>query len=136
MATSTKTEPLLAPDLQRRKQMAEAFMAQWLQAPQAQMVSGHYVAPSWTQHLNQALQGYRRLNALAIHKIRPGGLLFTFSCSQVVSRDDFRRSVFVAAANTGRNVRIFHQTGQPADHPVNIYHPESEYLKGLILYIE
>lgn len=95
--------------------------------------------PAFAKHqtaLNQALQGYRRLNALAIHKIRPGGLLFTFSCSQVVSRDDFRRSVFVAAANTGRNVRILHQTGQPADHPVNIYHPESEYLKGLILYIE
>jgi len=95
--------------------------------------------PAFAKHqtaLNQALQGYRRLNALAIQKIRPGGLLFTFSCSQVVSRDDFRRSVFVAAANTGRNVRILYQTGQPADHPVNIYHPESEYLKGLVLYIE
>mgnify|MGYP000998529262 FL=1 len=95
--------------------------------------------PAFAKHqtaLNQALQGYRRLNALAIQKIRPGGLLFTFSCSQVVSRDDFRRSVFVAAANTGRNVRILHQTGQPADHPVNIYHPESEYLKGLVLHIE
>jgi len=95
--------------------------------------------PAFAKHqtaLTQALQGYRRLNALAIKKIRPGGLLFTFSCSQVVNRDDFRRSVFVAAANTGRNVRILHQTGQPADHPVNIYHPESEYLKGLILYIE
>ncbi|MRR21209.1 class I SAM-dependent rRNA methyltransferase, partial [bacterium] len=89
--------------------------------------------PAFAKHqtaLNQALQGYRRLNALAIQKIRPGGLLFTFSCSQVVSRDDFRRSVFVAAANTGRNVRILYQTGQPEDHPVNIYHPESEYLKG------
>ncbi len=95
--------------------------------------------PAFAKHqtaLNQALQGYRRLNALAIQKIRPGGLLFTFSCSQVVSRDDFRRSVFVAAANTGRNVRILSQTGQPADHPVNIYHPESEYLKGLVLFIE
>jgi 23S rRNA (cytosine1962-C5)-methyltransferase len=95
--------------------------------------------PAFAKHqtaLNQALQGYRRLNALAIQKIRPGGLLFTFSCSQVVSRDEFRRSVFVAAANTGRNVRILYQTGQPADHPVNIYHPESEYLKGLVLYIE
>ena len=95
--------------------------------------------PAFAKHqtaLNQALQGYRRLNALAIQKIRPGGLLFTYSCSQVVSRDDFRRSVFVAAANTGRNVRILYQTGQPADHPVNIYHPESEYLKGLVLYIE
>jgi 23S rRNA (cytosine1962-C5)-methyltransferase len=95
--------------------------------------------PAFAKHqtaLNQALQGYRRLNALAMQKIKPGGILFTFSCSQVVSREDFRRSVFVAAANTGRNVRILDQTGQPADHPVNIYHPESEYLKGLVLYIE
>ncbi len=95
--------------------------------------------PAFAKHqtaLNQALQGYRRLNAIAIQKIKPGGILFTFSCSQVVSRDDFRRSVFVAAANTGRNVRILHQTGQPADHPVNIYHPESEYLKGLVLFVE
>lgn len=95
--------------------------------------------PAFAKHqtaLDKALQGYRRLNAEAIRKIRSGGLLFTFSCSQVVSRTDFRRSVFVAAANTGRNVRILHQTGQPADHPINIYHPESEYLKGLVLYIE
>jgi len=95
--------------------------------------------PAFAKHqaaLNQALQGYRRLNALAIQKVKPGGIIFTFSCSQVVSRDDFRRSVFVAAANTGRNVRIIHQTGQPPDHPVNIYHPESEYLKGLVLFVE
>ncbi len=95
--------------------------------------------PAFAKHqtaLSQALQGYRRLNALALKKIKPGGLLFTYSCSQVVSREDFRRSVFVAAANTGRNVRILHQTGQPPDHPVNIYHPESEYLKGLVLYVE
>jgi 23S rRNA (cytosine1962-C5)-methyltransferase len=95
--------------------------------------------PAFAKHqtaLSQALQGYRRLNALAMKKIKSGGIIFTFSCSQVVSRDDFRRSVFVAAANTGRTVRILHQTGQPADHPVNIYHPESEYLKGLVLYIE
>jgi len=95
--------------------------------------------PAFAKHqaaLDKALQGYRRLNAIAIEKIKPGGIVFTFSCSQVVSRDDFRRSVFVAAANTGRNVRILHQTGQPPDHPVNIYHPESEYLKGLVLYIE
>ncbi len=95
--------------------------------------------PAFAKHqtaLDQALQGYRRLNAIALQKIKPGGILFTFSCSQVVSRDDFRRSVFVASANTGRNVRILHQTGQPADHPVNIYHPESEYLKGLVLYVE
>jgi 23S rRNA (cytosine1962-C5)-methyltransferase len=95
--------------------------------------------PAFAKHqtaLDKALQGYRRLNAIAIEKIKPGGIIFTFSCSQVVSRDDFRRSVFVAAANTGRSVRILHQTGQPPDHPVNIYHPESEYLKGLVLYIE
>lgn len=95
--------------------------------------------PAFAKHqtaLSQALQGYRRLNALALQKIAPGGVIFTFSCSQVVSRDDFRRSVFVAAANTGRNVRILHQMGQPPDHPVNIYHPESEYLKGLVLYVE
>lgn len=95
--------------------------------------------PAFAKHqsaINRALQGYRRLNAAALSKIKPGGILFTFSCSQVVSRDDFRRSVFVAAANTGRKVRIMHQTGQPADHPVNIYHPESEYLKGLVLYVD
>ena len=95
--------------------------------------------PAFAKHqtaLDKALQGYRRLNAIAIEKIKPGGIIFTFSCSQVVSRDDFRRSVFVAAANTGRSVRILHQTGQPPDHPVNIYHPESEYLKGFVLYIE
>lgn len=95
--------------------------------------------PAFAKHhnaLDKALQGYRRLNAIAIEKIRPGGIVFTFSCSQVVSREDFRRSVFVAAANTGRNVRILHQTGQPPDHPVSIYHPESEYLKGLVLFIE
>jgi 23S rRNA (cytosine1962-C5)-methyltransferase len=95
--------------------------------------------PAFAKHqnvINKALQGYRRLNAIAMERIRPGGLLFTFSCSQVVSRDDFRRSLFVAAANTGRTVRIVDQMGQPADHPVNIYHPESEYLKGFILHIE
>jgi len=95
--------------------------------------------PAFAKHQNvltKALQGYRRLNAIAMERIRPGGLLFTFSCSQVVSRDDFRRSLFVAAANTGRTVRIVDQMGQPADHPVNIYHPESEYLKGFILHVE
>ena len=95
--------------------------------------------PAFAKHQNvltKALQGYRRLNAIAMERIRPGGILFTFSCSQVVSRDDFRRSLFVAAANTGRTVRIVDQMGQPADHPVNIYHPESEYLKGFVLHIE
>ncbi len=95
--------------------------------------------PAFAKHLSatdQALKGYRRLNALAMRKIRPGGMLFTFSCSQAVSREQFRRSLFVAAAGIGRRVRIMHQTGQPADHPVSLFHPESEYLKGVVLYIE
>ena len=86
--------------------------------------------------LNNALQGYRKLNAKAFEKIRPGGILFTFSCSQVVSKENFRLAVFSAAAQSGRNIRILHQLTQPADHPVNIYHPEGEYLKGLVLYVE
>lgn len=95
--------------------------------------------PAFAKHqkaLANALQGYRRINAAALKKIKPGGILFTFSCSQVVSRDDFRRTIFVAAANSGRVVRILHQMSQPPDHPVNIYHPESEYLKGLVLHVE
>ncbi|MDY6802097.1 MAG: class I SAM-dependent rRNA methyltransferase [Bacteroidota bacterium] len=95
--------------------------------------------PAFAKHhnvLHNALQGYKRLNAKAIEKIKPGGILFTFSCSQVVSRENFRKSVFAAAANTGRNVRILHQLTQPSDHPVNIYHPEGEYLKGMVVYIE
>lgn len=86
--------------------------------------------------LNNALQGYKRLNAKAIEQIRSGGVLFTFSCSQVVSKENFRKSVFAAAANTGRHVRILHQLTQPPDHPVSIYHPEGEYLKGLVLQVE
>lgn len=86
--------------------------------------------------LHQALQGYKRLNVKALQSIQKGGILFTFSCSQVVSRENFRKSVFVAAANTGRSVRILYQLSQPLDHPVNIYHPEGEYLKGLVLYVE
>ncbi len=86
--------------------------------------------------LRNALQGYRKLNAKALEKIKPGGILFTFSCSQAVSRENFRAAVFTAAAMSGRNVRILHQLAQPADHPVNIYHPEGEYLKGLVLYVE
>jgi 23S rRNA (cytosine1962-C5)-methyltransferase len=95
--------------------------------------------PAFAKHgnvLSNALQGYKRLNMKAIEQIRPGGIIFTFSCSQVVSRENFRKSVFAAAANTGRKVRILHQMSQPADHPVNIYHPESEYLKGLVIYVE
>ena len=86
--------------------------------------------------LRNALQGYRKLNAIAFEKIKPGGILFTFSCSQVVSKENFRLAVFSAAAQSGRSVRILHQLTQPADHPVNIYHPEGEYLKGLVLYVE
>jgi 23S rRNA (cytosine1962-C5)-methyltransferase len=95
--------------------------------------------PAFAKHNNvlaNALQGYKRLNMKAIEQIKPGGIIFTFSCSQVVTKENFRKSVFAAAANTGRSVRILHQMSQPPDHPVNIYHPESEYLKGLVLYVE
>ena len=95
--------------------------------------------PAFAKHNNvlaNALQGYKRLNMKAIAQIKPGGIIFTFSCSQVVTKENFRKSVFAAAANTGRRVRILHQMSQPPDHPVNIYHPESEYLKGLVLHVE
>lgn len=95
--------------------------------------------PAFAKHrdaLRNALRGYTKLNAKAFEKIRPGGILFTFSCSQVVNKQDFRNSVFTAAAQSGRSVRILHQLTQPGDHPVNIYHPEGEYLKGLVLYVE
>jgi 23S rRNA (cytosine1962-C5)-methyltransferase len=94
--------------------------------------------PAFAKHqdaLNNALQGYKRLNIKAIEQVRNGGVLFTFSCSQVVSRENFRKAVFAASANTGRHVRILHQLTQPADHPVSIYHPEGEYLKGLVLQV-
>ena len=95
--------------------------------------------PAFAKHraaLHNALKGYTRLNAKAFQRIRPGGILFTFSCSQVVTKEHFRNAVFTAAAQSGRKVRILHQLHQPADHPVNIYHPEGEYLKGLVLYVE
>ena len=95
--------------------------------------------PAFAKHrdaLRNALRGYTKLNAKAFEKIRPGGILFTFSCSQVVSKQDFRNAVFTATAQSGRSVRILHQLTQPGDHPVNIYHPEGEYLKGLVLYVE
>ncbi len=95
--------------------------------------------PAFAKHqdaLGNALMGYKRLNAKAIEQIRKGGIIFTFSCSQVVSKENFRKSVFAAAANTGRHVRILHQLTQPPDHPVSIYHPEGEYLKGLVLQVE
>ena len=95
--------------------------------------------PAFAKHrgaLKNGLLGYRKLNAKAFEKIRPGGIIFTFSCSQVVTREMFRLAVFSAAAQSGRKVRILHQLTQPADHPINIYHPEGEYLKGLVLYVE
>lgn len=95
--------------------------------------------PAFAKHqnvLNNAIQGYKKLNRKGIEVIRPGGILFTFSCSQVMTKDLFRQTIFTAAANTGRKVKILHQLTQPADHPVNIYHPEGEYLKGLVLYVE
>lgn len=95
--------------------------------------------PAFAKHkkvLKQALRGYRTINHKAIQNIAPGGILFTFSCSQVVTIQDFRTAVFSAAAMAGREVRIMHQLHQPADHPVSIYHPEGEYLKGLVVYVE
>lgn len=95
--------------------------------------------PAFAKHrdaVKNALRGYQRINAKAIEMIRPGGILFTFSCSQAVDKEAFRLAVFSAAAQVGRKVRILHQLHQPQDHPINIYHPEGEYLKGLILYIE
>lgn len=95
--------------------------------------------PAFAKHrgaLHNALKGYTRLNEKAFEKIEKGGILFTFSCSQVVSKDHFRNAVFTAAAQAKRKVRILHQLHQPADHPINIYHPEGEYLKGLVLYVE
>lgn len=95
--------------------------------------------PAFAKHhkvLGNALQGYKKINARALEKIAPGGILFTFSCSQAVSRDLFRTTIFTAAAIARRKVRIIGQLTQPADHPINIYHPEGEYLKGLVVYVE
>lgn len=95
--------------------------------------------PAFAKHraaLRNALKGYTRLNVKGLQRIKKGGILFTFSCSQVVTKDNFRNAVFTAAAQVGRKVRILHQLHQPADHPINIYHPEGEYLKGFVLYVE
>ena len=108
------------------------------------MVSGEHDLiildpPAFAKHrsaLRNALRGYQRLNAKAFEKIAPGGILCTFSCSQAVSREQFRLAVFSAAAQSQRRVRIIKQLTQPSDHPINIYHPEGEYLKGLVLYVE
>ncbi|NCD42586.1 MAG: class I SAM-dependent rRNA methyltransferase [Bacteroidia bacterium] len=95
--------------------------------------------PAFAKHRDahsNAMKAYARINTMAFEALQPGGILFTFSCSQVISREDFRKAVFTAAASTGRNVRILHQLTQPADHPVNLYHPETEYLKGLVMRVE
>ena len=95
--------------------------------------------PAFAKHrkvLRNALMGYRKINSIAFKKVAPGGIVFTFSCSQAVSKEEFRLAVFTAAATSGRKVRILHQLTQPVDHPINIYHPEGEYLKGLVLYVE
>lgn len=95
--------------------------------------------PAFAKHrkvLRNALMGYRKINSIAFKKVAPGGIVFTFSCSQAVSKEEFRLAVFTAAAASGRKVRILHQLTQPVDHPINIYHPEGEYLKGLVLYVE
>lgn len=126
------------PDAPHRSEAVDAF--KFLQ----QMPDGAYDLivldpPAFAKHrgaIPQALRGYQRLNAAAIAKAAPETILFTFSCSQAISREQFRLAVFSASAQTGRRVRILHQLTQPADHPVNIYHPEGEYLKGLVLYIE
>jgi 23S rRNA (cytosine1962-C5)-methyltransferase len=95
--------------------------------------------PAFAKHnnvLHNALQGYKRLNRMAIEKMKPGGVLFTFSCSQVVSNENFRKMVFAASASAGRNVKILYQLNQPADHPISVFHPEGEYLKGLVVQID
>ncbi len=94
--------------------------------------------PAFAKHYNvlgNALKGYRRLNTKALEMIKPGGILFTFSCSQVVTKEIFRTMVFSSAAKAGRKVSVLHQLSQPADHPVDIFHPEGEYLKGLVLHV-
>ena len=95
--------------------------------------------PAFAKHraaLRNALKGYTRLNVKGLQRIKPGGILFTFSCSQIVTKENFRNAVLTAAVQAKRKVRILHQLHQPADHPINIYHPEGEYLKGLVLYVE
>ena len=95
--------------------------------------------PAFAKHraaLHNALKGYTRLNVKGMQKIKPGGILFTFSCSQIVTKDHFRNAIFTAAVQANRKVRILHQLHQPVDHPINVYHPEGEYLKGLVLYVE
>ena len=103
---------------------------------QYDLITGPSAFAKHKKVLTQALRGYRTINHKAMQRIQPGGILFTFSCSQVVSVQDFRRTVFSAAAMAGRDVSIMHQLHQPPDHPVSIFHPEGEYLKGLVLRVE
>ena len=118
------------------------FLSEKITNPQSPITNYDLIIldpPAFAKHrdaVKNALRGYQRINAKAIEKIRPGGILFTFSCSQAVDKEAFRLAVFSAAAQVGRKVRILHQLHQPQDHPINIYHPEGEYLKGLVLYVE
>ncbi len=117
--------------------VADAF--EWLDKAETEYDLMILDPPAFAKHhkvLHNALQGYKRLNEKAFRRIRPGGILATFSCSQVVSREQFRQSVFVAAANAGRHVQVLWQLTQPSDHPVSIFHPEGEYLKGLVMRVE
>ena len=130
-------EPNFGPDVHHEGVASDVF--DYLKTTDKQFDLIILDPPAFAKHhkvLGNATKGYTRLNARALSQIAPGGILFTFSCSQAVSRELFRTTVFTAAAIAGRRVRILHQLTQPADHPVNIYHPEGEYLKGLVLYVE
>lgn len=134
----TENIALSAPDVPHRELVADAldFVRQMPRDAYDLVILD---PPAFAKHhkaVSNALQGYKRLNAAALGKMPSGSILFTFSCSQAISREQFRLAVFSGAALAGRRVRILHQLTQPADHPVNIYHPEGEYLKGLVLYVE
>ncbi len=126
-------------DTTRHQSITQDAFAYLEQMPEGQYDMIILDPPAFAKHrkvLRNALIGYRRINAEAFAKVAPGGIVFTFSCSQAVSREEFRLAVFTAAASSGRHVRILHQLTQPADHPVGIYHPEGEYLKGLVLQVD
>lgn len=126
-------------DEPRHKALAEDAFKFLKQIPQGKYDLIVLDPPAFAKHrdaIKNALQGYKRLNLSAMEKLAPGGILFTFSCSQAITKEQFRLAVFSATAISGRQVRILHQLTQPADHPVNIYHPEGEYLKGLVLQVE
>ncbi len=126
-------------DESRHKAVADDAFKFLKQVPQGKYDLIVLDPPAFAKHrgaINNALQGYKKLNLSALEKLAPGGILFTFSCSQAITKEQFRLAVFSAAAISGRQVRILHQLTQPADHPVNIYHPEGEYLKGLVLQVE